>query len=67
MKNPTQKKHKRSRVVSFLLLPSVIFFWFLGWGLYCTGSKKEAGKPKQQSAVEKIAFTVATPKEQYAT
>ena len=67
MKNPTQKKPKRSRAVSFLSLPAVIFVWFLGWSLYWMGSKKEVGKPKQKSEVEKIAFTVATPKEQYAT
>jgi hypothetical protein len=30
------------------------------------GSKRKVAKPKQKSEVDKIAFTVATPKEQYA-
>lgn len=36
---------KRNRVMLLLLLPVVLFLWFVGWALYWIGSKQEPRKP----------------------
>jgi hypothetical protein len=50
-----------------LLFPVVAIIWFLGWGLYRVGSKKEPAKSKEITEQEDLTFTVPTPQENYAT
>jgi hypothetical protein len=35
-------------------MPIAVFFWFVGWGLYWAGSKKESARPKPKLSVQKI-------------
>jgi hypothetical protein len=57
---------KRNRVVLFLMLPIVIFMWFIGWSLYCIGSREDA-KPRKMSDQNELTLTVQMPEEKYAT
>jgi hypothetical protein len=58
---------QRNRIALFLILPIVIFIWFIGWSLYCTGSRKESAKQKEISDQKELTFTVLLPEQKYAT
>jgi hypothetical protein len=64
--NLTAFMRKRNRVVLFLMLPIVVFMWFIGWSLYCIGSRADA-KPRKASDQNELTFTVQMPEEKYAT
>ena len=57
---------KRNRVVLFLLIPIVVFIWFIGWSLYWIGSRENA-EPRKPSSQNELAFAVQMPEEKYAT
>jgi hypothetical protein len=65
--SPTTLMHKRNRVALFLMLPIVIFIWFVGWSLYWIGSRREVGKPRKNIDQKELTFTVLMPEEKYAT
>jgi hypothetical protein len=48
------------------MLPIVVFMWFIGWSLYCIGSRADA-KPRKASDQNELTFTVQMPEEKYAT
>ncbi|UCF44804.1 MAG: hypothetical protein JSW44_03265 [Candidatus Bathyarchaeota archaeon] len=58
--------HKRNRAALFLLIPIVIFMWFIGWCLYWIGSREDA-IPRKMSDLNELTFTVQIPEEKYAT
>jgi hypothetical protein len=47
-------------------MPIVVFMWFIGWSLYCIGSREDAklGKTSDQN---ELTFTVQVLEEKYAT
>jgi hypothetical protein len=58
-----------SRAVIFLMLPIVIFIWFIGWtltyfGLTYLGAKQKSGKAKVSEKRE-IAFAIIAPEQEY--
>jgi len=57
---------KRNRVTLFLLIPIVVFIWFIGWSLYWIGSREDA-KPRKMPEQNELAFAVQMPEEKYAT
>ena len=63
----TALMRKRNRIALFLILPIVVFIWFIGWSLYWTGSRKESAKPKEISDQKELTFTVLMPEQKYAT
>jgi hypothetical protein len=64
--NLTAFMRKRNRVALFLLMPTVVFMWFIGWSLYWIGSREDA-KPRKTSDQNELTFTVQMPEEKYAT
>ena len=58
--------HKRNRVILFLLTPIIVFIGFIGWSLYCIGSKADT-KPRKICNQNKPTFNVQIPKKKYAT
>lgn len=57
------KKHKRSRVLVFLLLPALVFMWLVGWCI-CTlenplDTSRRKAKPKKVQAEDNgVTFVV---------
>ena len=59
---------ERNRTASILLLPIAVLIWFMGWGLYWVGWKKEQTRNKPRSAVQReLVMFVPTLEQQYAT
>lgn len=52
-----KSRRKRSNRMAFLLLPALIFIFFMGWSMYWTGSKKTQKHPKTK-ALEKENVTL---------
>jgi hypothetical protein len=57
---------RRNRVALLLILPIVIFIWFIGWSLYWIGSRGKVGKPRKIIDRKELTFTVLIPEEKYA-
>ena len=65
--SPTALMPKLNRAVLLLLmLPIVIFIWFIGWSLYWIGSTREVNKPRKIDQKE-LTFTVQMPEEKHET
>ena len=64
--NLTAFMRKRNRVIMFLLMPIVVFIWFIGWSLYWIGSKEHA-KPRKIPDQNELTFAVQMSEEKYAT
>jgi hypothetical protein len=59
---------KRNRTTSILLLPLAVLLWFMGWGIYWAGWKKEQTRNKPRLAVQReLVMFVPNPEQQYAT
>jgi hypothetical protein len=58
---------RRNRAALLLILPIVIFMWFIGWSLYWIGSRGGAAKPRKTIDRKELTFTVLMPEEKYAT
>jgi hypothetical protein len=59
---------RRNRALSVIILPAAVVVWFIGWGLFWIGSKKELFKRKAESLVQKeFAFIVPMAEKQQAT
>ena len=58
---------RRNRVLVLLVLPLVVIFWLVGWGLYRTGSKKVKAHPKAVSVPDGLTFIVLDPEKKIAT
>jgi hypothetical protein len=58
---------RRNRVIVLLVLPLVVIFWLVGWGLYRMGSRKEKAYPKAVSVPDGLTFTVLVPEKKIAT
>ena len=56
----------RNRLILFLAMPIVVFFWFLGWSLYWIGSMKHEVKSADKKYLHDLAFEVLAPEQQYA-
>ncbi|MEM2108012.1 MAG: hypothetical protein QXL10_01860 [Candidatus Bathyarchaeia archaeon] len=52
-------------IIVFLMLPIVVFLWFIGWSLYWIGSGEDA-KPRKMLDQNGLTFTVQMPEEKYA-
>jgi len=57
---------RRNRITLFLVMPLVVFFWFLGWSLYWGGSKKISVKPRKRLESEELTLAVLMPEQKYA-
>ncbi len=53
----TKPRHKRSRLVTVLLLPALALMWLVGWSMYCIGRATEA-KPKTRAKPEETNLTM---------
>lgn len=58
-----QTMPKRSRIVVLFTLPIAMILWFIGWGFYWLGSKKEMAKPKTITKANDLTFTVLLPEQ----
>jgi CHASE3 domain sensor protein len=58
--------HIRNRLIFFLAMPVVVFFWFFGWSLYWIASIKQTAKSVERKRQEDLTFDVLTPEPQYA-
>jgi hypothetical protein len=57
-----------NRLAIFLMFPSVVFLWLIGWSLYWIGSRKKPIKPrKTHSGAKEPILIVFMPEEKYAT
>jgi len=52
-----KSRRKRSNAMALLLLPALIFIFFLGWSMYWTGNKKDQ-KHAKTKAPEKENVTL---------
>jgi hypothetical protein len=57
---------KRNRVVLFLLMPIVVFMWFIGWSLNWISSRN-AAQPEKTLDRNKLPLVVLMPEKKYAT
>jgi hypothetical protein len=62
---PTTRK--RNRAVQFLLLPTVIFVWIVGWSLSWIGSSKKPVKPSKTPEKKELTHYVLMTEEQLVT
>jgi hypothetical protein len=59
---------KRNRIVLFLVLPLVVFMWFIGWSLDWISSREAAQPKKTQDQNENEPPLIALmPEKKYAT
>ena len=56
----------RNRLILFLSMPIVVFFWFFGWSLYWIGSREQSAKSAIRKRQEDLTFEVLTPEQEYA-
>ena len=56
----------RNRLILFLVMPAVVFFWFFGWSLYWIGSRKHTVKSVERKHQKDLTFDILTPEQQYA-
>jgi len=58
----------RNRAISLLLMPVVVFLWFIGWSLYWFGLKRRTEMPQPKSPHEKdLTFIVPVLENKLAT
>jgi|OpeIllAssembly_1097287.scaffolds.fasta_scaffold352629_2 hypothetical protein len=53
---------RRNKVAALLLMPISALIWFIDWGLFWAGSKRETSKLKLKLAIQKKAIMFAEPK-----
>ena len=60
---------RRSKILSFMVLPIAILLWCIGWSLIWIGSKKEPAKIKPFDLRKQLepTFIVSTLEQQVAT
>jgi hypothetical protein len=52
----TQNTRKRRRALTLVLLPVIVFIWFVGWSLYWIGSQRKT--PEKESVPKEYNFTM---------
>lgn len=57
---------RQNKLGMLLVLPIVIFLWFVGWSLFWAGSMAESVKPEPVSDQNGLYFTVLIPEEKLA-
>jgi hypothetical protein len=58
---------RRNRALSIMVMPIAVLLFFIGWGLYWTGFKKEPRRHKVKLPGQKeLAFIVPIPEQQHA-
>jgi hypothetical protein len=62
----TALMRKRNRAALFLILPIIIFIWFLGWSLYWISSRGKVVKPRKIIDRKDLTFTVLVPEKKLA-
>jgi hypothetical protein len=57
---------KRNRLLLFLMLPLVVFMWFIGWSLDWISSR-EAAQPEKTQDENEPTLIALMPEKKYAT